>query len=53
MITERFIPLADVVLGGRQRKNHPTVVLPAGTDLAPETQMVELADRIVAQLFPA
>jgi hypothetical protein len=29
------------------------VVLPAGTDLAPETQMAEMADRIVAELFPA
>jgi hypothetical protein len=53
VITERFIPLADVVLRGRGRPDHPTVVLPAGTDLAPERQMVELADRIVAELFPA
>jgi hypothetical protein len=53
VITERFIPLADVVLRGRARSDHPTVVLPAGTDLAPEAQMADLADRIVAGLFPA
>ena len=51
VITERFVPLAGVVMAGRQRPDHPQVVLPAGTDLAPEEELGRLADRIIAELF--
>jgi hypothetical protein len=51
VITERFVPLAGVVMAGRERLDHPRVVLPAATDLASEEELGRLADRIIAELF--
>jgi hypothetical protein len=51
VITERFIPLADAVMTGRARPEHPRVVLPAGTDLAPEEELGAMADQIIGELF--
>jgi hypothetical protein len=51
VITQRFIPLAEAVMTGRARPEHPRVVLPPGTDLAPQAELAAMADQIIGELF--